>query len=113
MHGRGVRLDHRDDINWLSDRLSPVLGAKSERAAGLGFGHQHPIQSDIYHSNTGRQILNEAGHAALEAVMAVDVKRDRNFLSRLDGNLSGFRGHDDIGRRGDGRKLQRLVQVAV
>src|ERR1035437_1178403 len=111
MHRWGIRLYHCHDINWLADWLGPIFGAKSKRAACLSFGHKYSIQSHVDHTNPRRKIPNEAGHAALEAVLAIDMKRDGRLLSRLDKHLLLVGGHQHIGGGSNRSKLQRRVTV--
>ena len=109
MVGRRIRLDFGYDIDGLLDRLGPVLRPQSEGAAGLGFSHQHAVQSNIDHLDSAGKILDKAGHAALVPILTLDVQGHRHLLPRFKRDLPGVRGHHHIRWRNNGGELQGLL----
>src|SRR5690348_16452534 len=96
MHGRRIGLDLAHYVDRLRYGLGPVFGMQREGASGLGLSYQHAVQSNVHYTNAGRKILNRTRHAALESVLALNVKGDGRGLTRLDSKLSRFRSNRDI-----------------
>ena len=78
MHGWGIGFDSAHDVDRLSYRLGPVFGTERKCAAGLGFRHQHTIQSNIHDTHSRWKVFNRTRHPAFESILALNVKRDSN-----------------------------------
>src|SRR5262245_11679635 len=77
-------------------RLNPRLGVDGNPAAGYLRRDHDAVQADVEHAHAVGQASNLEGDATLEAVVALDLDRQVDFLPRLDGNFGLFGDRDEV-----------------